>query len=158
MGDTAKQEAICWPSVEKTAINDALLPISQWGNVSSRHCPDAFRLCGVLGTSNFGELTFDSLYCHTSNFRPQTAQAHPLFEQLIETAVFLSVNVNASLTMIGSGSPNGCTTLFSDRVMIWLDCTERPETLYRLKRIKRDNFFLGYVRYFCLISNKYTFQ
>lgn len=129
VGETARQDAICRPSVKKTEISDALCPMSLCGNVSSRHWPVTLRLCGVRGASNFGDPTFDSLYCQTSSFRPVTAHAHPFSEQLIDTAVLRSENVSASLTTIGNGSPNDWATLFSDRVMIWLEVTDRPDTL-----------------------------
>lgn len=131
-----KHDAICWPSVVNTVINDALWPMSQWGSVNSRHWLTTGRRCGVRTLSIFGELTFVSLYCQTNSFRPQTAHAQPLFDEFTETCALRSENVRASLTVIGSGNPNDWTTLFSERAITWFDWTERPERLYRLRKWK----------------------
>lgn len=107
VGEIDKQDAICCPSVVKTVIRDALCPISQCGSVSSRHWLTNGRRCGVRKLlSNFDDVAFVSLYCQTSSFRPCTAHTHPLLEQFIDTDVFRSLNVSASFTVMGNGSPN----------------------------------------------------
>lgn len=134
VGEMDRHEAICWPSVVKTVINDALWPISQFGSISSRHWLMVGRRFGVrMGISVFGGVIFVSLYCHTSNFRPDIAHAQPLSEQLIVTLAFRSLNISASFTAIGSCSPNDWATLLADRAITWFDWTDRPETLYRLQ-------------------------
>lgn len=130
VGEMDKHDAICCPSVVNTVINDALCPISQCGNVNSRHWLITARRCVVREISDFGSLV--SLYCQTNNFRPDIAQLHPLSEQLIDTFVLASVNINASLTTIGNCEPNVPTTLLAERAIQKLLCAERFEMLYRL--------------------------
>lgn len=115
--------------------------MSQWGNVNSRHWLVTCRRCGVRNPSALSALIVDSLYCQISSFRPHTTHAQPFSEQLTETAVFRSEKVSASFTVIGRGRPNDWTTLFSERVITWFDCTERPDTLKRLGKIAAISIF-----------------
>lgn len=143
VGEMAKHDAINWPSVVKTVINVALCPISQCGSVSSRHWLMVGLRCGVRNCiSVFGDVELPSLYCQTSNLRPQIAHAHPLSEQFIVTLTFRSLNISASFTVIGNCKPNACATLLADRAIIWFDWIDRPETLYRLPNQQKK---IGYV-------------
>lgn len=140
VGEIDRHDAICWPSVVKTVINDALCPISQWGNVNSRHWLIIGLRCARMLLSYFG---VESLYCHINNFRPWIAHAQPLPEQYSDTFTFRSLRLSASFTVIGNCSPKFWATLFAERAMIWFDWIDRPETLNRLSTI----LILGYVLY-----------
>lgn len=141
MGEIDRHDAICWPSVVKTVINEALCPISQWGKVNSRHWLIIGLRCVVrILLSCFG---VESLYCHINNFRPWIAHAQPLFEQFNDTFTFRSLRLSASFTVIGNWRPKFWATLFAERAIIWFDWIDRPETLNRLSII----LILGYVSY-----------